>query len=66
MRRALTAHGVVEPLDRAAVVTELIGRLEAERERAAAVAADTGETYAAIGRAVGISRQAARRRYQPD
>jgi len=65
VRRALTAADVVEPLERAAVLTELIGRLSSERERAAGLAAETGETFAAIGRAVGMSRQAARRRYRP-
>ena len=65
VRRALTAADAVEPLDRAAVLAVLIGRLEAERERAAGLAAETGETFAAIGRAVGMSRQAARRRYRP-
>lgn len=65
VRRALTVADAVEPLERAAVLTELIGRLEGERERAAVLAASTGETYAVIGRAVGISRQADRRRCQP-
>ena len=63
VRRALTAADVVEPLDRAAVLNLLITRLEEERRSAADLAVHTGESYAAVGRALGISRQAARQRH---
>lgn len=57
---------VTTPLERAEVINELIHRLEDERDSCAKVAIQTGDTIAAVGRAVGISRQAAHRRYGPD
>jgi hypothetical protein len=59
--RALIAHEA-EPLDRLAVLTETLERLEAMVERDIRLAYEGGASYAAVGRALGISRQAARER----
>ena len=61
--RALNRAGVSDPLDRCAVL-ELAGRaLQSRRDQSASVAAQTGTSYAAIGRVTGMSRQAAARRF---
>ena len=58
LRRAGASH-----LERAEVRTMLVELLDHERDRDARLAVDDGESFAAIGRALGITRQAAFKRY---
>ena len=62
--RSLNRAGACEPLDRCAVL-ELVARaLESRRDASALAAIDTGVSFAAVGRVLGMSRQAARRRFE--
>lgn len=62
--RGLLATDTVEPLTRAEVYTLLLERLLRRRAREIDTAYQTGATHAAVGRALHISRQAARERHQ--
>jgi hypothetical protein len=61
LRRALTA---VEPIESLAGLTALRGELEAFEREQVGRALDGGATFTAIGGTLGISRQAAHRRYR--
>ena len=63
VRRALIGCDVVEVLDRAAVLAELVRRLERLRDQSVADALDAGDSYAAAARALGVTRQAVRKKY---
>ena len=65
VRRALVLADAVEPLARTAALAELARRLERLRDRAGREALDAGESCAAVGRVLGITRQAARQRLGP-
>jgi len=52
------------PLECVASLTVRIAGLEADRETAIAVAVATGATWAEIGRALGVSTQAAHKHYR--
>lgn len=59
--RTLSTMHVTDALDRCAVISELIARLEQIKDENALQAVADGESYASLGRALGgISRQAAR------
>jgi hypothetical protein len=58
--RALIQADVCSPVDRLAVLRLVVERLAEQMERDRALARQEGVTYAAIGRALGVSRQAAR------
>jgi hypothetical protein len=60
MLRGLNAAHVTDALDRCTVLTALVARIDVMREREALQAIDDGASYAALGRAMGTSRQAAR------
>lgn len=64
--RALARSGATEPLERVAVLTRLITWLVAERDRAARTAVATGDRHSALARALGVTRQAASKRYPRD
>lgn len=67
LTRQLVACDLASPLERAAVLQLLIERLTVRRDRDLHLARrDDGASYGEIGRVLGISRQAARRRYGPD
>ncbi|MDA0182074.1 hypothetical protein OJ997_17345 [Solirubrobacter phytolaccae] len=61
LQRALTAP---EPLEALAALTQLRGALDAYEHEQVRRALRQGESFAAIAREVGISRQAAHRRYR--
>lgn len=63
--RAMWWTDTTDPLERAAVLTAVARRLDEMAERDAHAAIDAGETMGKVGRALGISRQAAWRRYAP-
>jgi transposase-like protein len=52
------------PLERIETLTARISAIETERERAIASAVTGGSTWAQIGRALGVSAQAAHKRYR--
>ncbi len=52
------------PLETVNVLTARITTLETERETAIALAVTAGETRAEIGRALGVTPQAAHKRYR--
>jgi hypothetical protein len=52
------------PLEKIDALTVRIAGLEADRERAVAAAMATGVTWAKIGDALGVSAQAAHKRYR--
>jgi hypothetical protein len=52
------------PLEKIKVLTVRATDLEAARERAVAAAMSTGATWAQIGEALGVSAQAAHKRYR--
>lgn len=58
--RALLIADVANPLDRLAVLHGLRERLSELMERDRALAREEGASYAALGRATGVTRQAAR------
>ena len=60
-QRALTAP---DPLDALGALTQLRAALDAYEREQVRRALDQGESFAAIARAVGITRQAAHRRYR--
>lgn len=62
VRRMLVRCDVLEPVDEVEVLTKLVTRLEARRDLRAKEAVEQGTSYAALGRAMGMSRQGARRR----
>ena len=62
--RALNRNGIIEPLERVAVLAALARKIDTRIDRQARLAADRGATYAAIGRLLRISRQAATKRYK--
>ena len=62
IRRGLLRLAVVEPLERTAVLCELAHRIGRLRDHNAATALAVGASYAAVGRALGVSRQAVRQR----
>lgn len=65
--RQLVACDLASPLERAAVLQLLIERLTIRRDRDLRLARrDDHASYGDIGRVLGISRQAARRRYRVD
>ena len=51
-------------LSRIETVTARMGKLEAQRDTAVAEALDSGATWAEIGRALGVSAQAAHKRFR--
>lgn len=59
LRTLWTMH-VTDALDRCAVLTELIRRLEQLKETNALQAVESGHTYADLARAMGCTRQSAR------
>ena len=61
--RSLGRSDVTDPLARAAVLAAAARTLGEMADREADVAVRTGASYGAAGRALGISRQALRRRY---
>ena len=61
--RSLWRSGVTDPLEQAAALAVIARRFEQLADAKARVARSAGESYGAIGRALGISRQAARKRY---
>ena len=61
--RSLWRSGVTDPLAQAALLTAVARRFEELADAKARVALSAGESYGAIGRALGISRQGARKRY---
>jgi DNA-binding CsgD family transcriptional regulator len=60
--RGLLLADVTGPLERAAALSALRRRLDRLIDREIAVAIETGETYAALARRLGCSRQAVRQR----
>jgi hypothetical protein len=58
--------GVVprSPLERIEALTARMAVVEADRERAVAAAMERGATWAEIGEALGVSAQAAHKRYR--
>jgi len=52
------------PLEKIEVLTARLVELEADRERAVASAMQGGATWAEIGQALGVSAQAAHKRYR--
>lgn len=52
------------PLEKIEALTVRIADLEAQRERAVAAAMTAGATWAQIGEALGVSAQAAHKRYR--
>jgi hypothetical protein len=52
------------PLEKIETLTARIGLFEADRERAVAAAMSGGATWAEIGEALGVSAQAAHKRYR--
>jgi hypothetical protein len=52
------------PLEKIEALMARIGELEAARERAVAAAMDAGATWAEMGEALGVSAQAAHKRYR--
>ncbi len=52
------------PLERAAKLTARIASLETDREAAVAAARAAGASWAEIGQALGVSAQAAHKRYR--
>jgi transposase-like protein len=52
------------PLERIQIVTARIADLEADRERAVALAMAGGATWVEIGQALGVTAQAAHKRYR--
>jgi ECF sigma factor len=52
------------PLDTIELLTSRLVELEADRERAVAAAMERGATWAEIGAALGVSAQAAHKRYR--
>lgn len=65
--RQLIGCDLASPLERAAALQLLIERLTARRDRDLQAARDhDAVSYGQIGRVLGISRQAARRRYGTD
>jgi hypothetical protein len=61
--RSLLRSQVTEPLDRCEVLRLLVERLVLLRDEEAVAARDCGSTYAAVGRALGVTRQAARAKF---
>jgi len=51
-------------LARIETVTERVAKLDAQRDRAVAEALEAGATWAEIGRALGVSAQAAHKRFR--
>jgi hypothetical protein len=52
------------PLEKIEALTARIGALEGDRERAVAAAMASGATWAEIGEALGVTAQAAHKRYR--
>ncbi len=52
------------PLEKIEALTVRLAELEADRERAVAAAMERGATWAEIGEALGVSVQAAHKRYR--
>ena len=52
------------PLEKIEALTVRLAELEADRERAVAAAMERGATWAEIGEALGVSAQAAHKRYR--
>ena len=62
--RSMNQAGVCDPLERCAVLGLVARALEDRCDHSALVAVNTGTSFAAIGRALGMSRQAARRQHR--
>ncbi len=56
-------RGLDTPLERVAVLSAVARRLDEMADRQARVAVSAGSSYGAVGRALGVSRAAAHRRY---
>ena len=52
------------PLEKIEALTARLAELEADRERAVAAAMERGATWAEIGEALGVTAQAAHKRYR--
>ena len=52
------------PLEKIEALTVRLAEMEADRERAVAAAMERGATWAEIGEALGVSAQAAHKRYR--
>jgi DNA-directed RNA polymerase specialized sigma24 family protein len=52
------------PLEKIEALTARLAELEADRERAVATAMERGATWAEIGEALGVTAQAAHKRYR--
>lgn len=58
------AEGAVQPLDALAKITDNLGALRAKQDAAARAARRNGASWATIGRMMGMSGEAARKRYE--